>query len=406
MLGDAMRRQQVVMVMAGAAALWCAAPLVAGCAAPAGARQVPASTASPAGARQVPARAAGRAAVWQSAIEVPGTGALNKGGYAVVNSLSCASAGNCAAGGSYTDGSHNRQAFVASETNGTWHAAMKVPGTAVLNKGGSADVISVSCPSVGNCLAGGSYLDRSHWKQAFVASETNGTWHAAVEVPGTAALNKRGDAWVHSLSCPSAGNCAAGGDYRDGSRHYQAFVASEAHGIWHQAIEVPGTGALNKGGFAEVDSVSCASAGNCLAGGDYLSDSSGSRQAFVASQAHGTWHAAIKLPGTGRLNTGRAADVDSVSCVSPGNCTAGGYFTDSDRQAQPFVASEANGTWHGAIDVPGISDIDGGFVQSLSCRSAGSCAAGGSTSMARSGHTRSWPARSTAPGTRRSRGPR
>ena len=91
------------MVMAGAAALWCAAPLVAGCAAPAGAMQIPASAAGPARA-------------WQTAIEVPGTAALNKGGHAVVNSLSCASAGNCGAGGFYTDASHGTEAFVISET--------------------------------------------------------------------------------------------------------------------------------------------------------------------------------------------------------------------------------------------------------------------------------------------------
>jgi hypothetical protein len=117
-------------------------------------------------------------------------------------------------------------------------------------------------------------------------------------------------------------------------------VASEANGTWHAAIEVPGTSALNKGGAAEVDAVSCASAGNCAAGGDYLSSSFGTRQAFVASQAHGTWHAAIKLPGTGRLNTGGSADVDSVSYTPAGNCVAGGSYTDGSNHLQAFVASQ------------------------------------------------------------------
>jgi hypothetical protein len=35
------------------------------------------------------------------------------------------------------------------------------------------------------------------------------------------------------------------------------------------AIDVPGLAALNKNGLASVSSVSCASAGNCMAGGDY-----------------------------------------------------------------------------------------------------------------------------------------
>ena len=48
----------------------------------------------------------------------------------------------------------------------------------------------------------------------------------------------------------------------------QGFVAVERNGAGAQAIGVPGLGALNTGGFAEVISVSCASAGNCAAGGN------------------------------------------------------------------------------------------------------------------------------------------
>src|SRR5258707_7552008 len=146
---------------------------------------------------------------------------------AAVKSVSCASAGNCAAGGGYTDGSGHHQAFVASETNGTWHAAIEVPGTAALNKGGGAGVSSVSCASAGNCAAVGGYKDSSRHHQAFVASETNGTWHAAIEVPGTAALNKGGSAAVSSVSCASAGNCPAGGFYIPAAADQQAVVASE-----------------------------------------------------------------------------------------------------------------------------------------------------------------------------------
>ena len=105
----------------------------------------------------------------------------------------------------------------------------------------------------------------------------------AQEVPGTAALNRGGFAEITSVSCASAGNCGAGGFYRDSSGHHQAFVVSQANGTWHTALEVPGTAALNRGGFAEITSVSCASAGNCGAGGFYR-DSSGHHQAFVVSQ--------------------------------------------------------------------------------------------------------------------------
>jgi hypothetical protein len=171
--------------------------------------------------------AAAPGGTWGTAQEVPGTATLNQGGNAQVNSVSCAAAGNCAAGGGYTDSAGAGQAFVASETNGTWHTAIEVPGTAALNQRGGAGAASVSCASPGNCAAGGSYADSSGHGQAFIAGEVNGTWHAAIEVPGTAALNQGGRAGFFSVSCAPAGNCAAGGFYTDSSRHEQAFVVNK-----------------------------------------------------------------------------------------------------------------------------------------------------------------------------------
>jgi hypothetical protein len=60
-----------------------------------------------------------------------------------------------------------------------------------------------------------------------VVSETNRTWGKAIEVPGSGTLNAGGNASVASVSCASAGNCAAGGTYRDSSGHLQAFVVSQ-----------------------------------------------------------------------------------------------------------------------------------------------------------------------------------
>jgi hypothetical protein len=64
--------------------------------------------------------------------------------------------------------------------------------------------------------------------QAFVLNEVNGTWRTATEVPGTAALNTGGLAFIQSVSCTSAGKCSAGGGYTDSSGHRQAFVITES----------------------------------------------------------------------------------------------------------------------------------------------------------------------------------
>jgi hypothetical protein len=279
---------------------------------------------------------------WRTAIQVPGTAALNQHGNGEINSVSCTSAGNCSAGGYYKDGSFHYQAFVVSQVNGTWRTAREVPGTAALNQRGNAGVTSVSCTSAGNCSAGGQYIGSSSFaSKPFVVSQINGTWRNATEVPGTAALDPHGyGAYVTSVSCGSAGNCSAGGSYHDSSGNQQVFVVSQVNGTWHTAIEVPGTAALNTGRIAYLISMSCASAGNCSAGGTYT-DSSKRMQAFVVSEVNGTWRTARQVPGTGALNTGGNAFVQSVSCTSAGHCSAGGGYTGSSGHRQAFVVTES-----------------------------------------------------------------
>jgi hypothetical protein len=317
---------------------------------------------------------------WRRAIEVPGLAALNKGRAEVV-SVSCSLRRNCAAGGFYLDGDGHQEGFVVSEQSGRWGRAIEEPGPGTLNEQG-AGVVSVSCASPGNCAAGGQDGDG----QGFVVSEQHGVWGQAIEVPGLAALDQGRQAAVPSVSCASAGNCAAGGYY---SEHYsQGFVVSEQHGVWGQAIEVPGLAALNKGGYAAVVSVSCASAGNCAVGGSYTVNPNYVHEGFVVSEQNGVWGRASKVPGLGALNKGGYAEVVSVSCASAGNCAAGGDYQDQHHHPQGFVVSEKNGVWRRAVEVPGLGTLNkrgDASVFSVSCAAPGRCAAGGHYT-GRSGH--------------------
>jgi hypothetical protein len=272
--------------------------------------------------------------------------------------------------GGYHASGGGLQAFVVSEKDGTWGTAIEAPGSGILNTGGDAVVRSVSCGSAGNCAAGGTYYAKitPTRTQAFVISQKNGTWGKAIEVPGTVPVNAAGMASVASVSCASAGNCVAGGSYAPSGAVLQPFVASETDGTWGTATAVHGTG---EGG--EVNSVSCASAGNCSAGG-YYSDSEGNTQPFVASEKNGTWGVAITF------STLAEAPVGSVSCASAGNCVAGGSYLAAESDTQAFVASETDGTWGTAIEVPGTASLNAGGDASLSwvsCARAGTCAGGG-----------------------------
>jgi hypothetical protein len=392
-------------------------------------------------------RAAASGGTWGRAREVPGLAALNVG-YAQITSVSCASAGNCSAGGSYQNTPITTQAFVVSQKHGTWGKAEEVPGLAALNTGGSAEVRSVSCASAGNCSAGGEYFNgtlSSGAGQGFVVSQRHGVWGKALEVPGLGALNVGGQeggfaqvwsvscasagncsvggrytdsmgnerafvasqtrgiwgkakklgtqgafkySFIYSLSCGSAGNCSAGGLYPTSPDHTQAFVASQKHGTWGRAQQVPGSAALNAGHFAQITSVSCTSAGNCSAGGFYSGRSgdcsatglAASCQAFVVSQRRGTWGQAQKVPGAAALNAGGNAQITSVSCASAGNCSAGGFYTGRSGHIQAFVVSQKRGTWGRAQQIPGTAALNAGGnaqITSVSCASANRCSAVG-----------------------------
>jgi D-alanine-D-alanine ligase-like ATP-grasp enzyme len=373
------------------------------------------------GAAGIAASRGAAAGTWGTAREVPGTAALNAGGFAAIHEMSCASAGNCSAGGEYVDSSSHRQVFVVSQVRGRWDKAEEVPGTATLNAGGEAFLQSVSCASAGNCSAGGSYTDSSFQNHAFVVSQVGGRWGKAEEVPGTSA-----GANLVSVSCASAGNCSAGGYYTDSSGNGHAFVVSEVRGKWGTAKEVhgtaavnpsdissvscasagncsavgsnavsfvvsevggrwgtaeevPGTGALQGRGFAHILFVSCASAGSCSAGGDYSANVRNS-QVFVVSEVRGKWGKAEEVPGTATLNARRNAQLGSLSCGSAGNCSAGGFYKDSSGRLQAFVVSQVGGRWGTAEEVPGTATLNTGgnaFLDAVSCASAGNCSAGG-----------------------------
>jgi hypothetical protein len=320
---------------------------------------------------------------WGTAFKVPGLSTLN-GGFATVDAVSCASAGNCSAGGFYTTPGFpsTEQVFLVREVNGRWGTAFEVDGTAGLNADGNDNFDAMSCASAGNCAAAGVYRDGSGNTQAFLVNEVNGHWRTAFEVPGLGALNTGGRVQVNAggVSCGSAGNCSVGGFYTDGNDHSHAFLVRELNGHWGTAFEPDGLATLSEG-IDSVTAVSCGSAGNCSAGGAFL-DPSGHFQAFLVSQVNSHWGTAFEVPGSGALNAGGFASLNAASCASAGNCSAGGHYVDGVGLIQAFVVAEVNGQWRTAFEMPGSGNLSvglGGHAQILgmSCASAGSCVATG-----------------------------
>jgi hypothetical protein len=302
------------------------------------------------------------------------TGAIGLGvGDFQPRAISCAPAspGNCALGGSFTDGQGHDQAFVMDETNGTWGRWEEVPGTAEINTRGSATVTTISCGGPGRCVAGG-LLDTSSGVVALIAEESAGTWR----LPGIATLiDSNLINLANSVSCASGGNCALVGSYFvTATGRTLGYTLDEANGTWGSPKPVPTLNVMSTNGPAVPAAVSCASAGNCAASGTF--STAAGILPFVADETDGTWGNAIQIPGDAAFRSNHW-EVRSLSCPVAGDCTATGGFEVVGSGFHVFTADERDGTWGDVATGRSPLQANPGLGQ-VSCGSAGNCALAGS----------------------------
>lgn len=319
---------------------------------------------------------------WGSATEIRGLPTHNYLFGSQLFSVSCAAAGNCSAGGNYALSAQRSQAFVVNETNGIWGAAQRVHGLTNGEAGQNTEVYAVSCPSAGNCSAGGSYALSPTETYVFVVDEKDGRWGRATKVRSSALIGTGDGSFITSISCASVGNCSAGGflPVTGAPADSGAFVVNETRGVWGEAQELAGP-ATFEGGGAGVDSISCAAPGDCSAGGTFPVSVTGHVEpSFVVNETHGVWGRVQRVAGLKRLNFGES-ELRSMSCGAPGNCSAVGQFQQKGGTTRAYIVSESKGVWGKAILVPGLDTLNGKHLSSLttiSCASKGDCTAGGS----------------------------
>jgi len=308
----------------------------------------------------------------------------NTGDIAGIYSVSCVSDKFCVAGGQYSDGPFQTQAFVSVYDGHNWtdHEVANKPAGSVNNTGGIAGIFSVSCVSDKFCVAGGQYSDGPFQTQAFVSVYDGTDWtdHEVANNSSISGPSTGGDAYVNAISCVSDKFCVAGGIYKDTLNHYRAFVSVWKNSVWTDR-EV--TYDLNIGLFAAVNAISCVSSTFCVAGGQY-SDGPFQTQAFVSVYDGTDWtdHEVANNSAGSVNNTGGNAGISSVSCVSSSFCAAvGGYVDDSDH-GQAFTSVFKDNTWtdYGVANNSSNSGLNQGGLARLSevsCVSSSFCVAGG-----------------------------
>jgi len=316
---------------------------------------------------------------WASASAIsPPSGASGE----QLEGVSCTSTGNCVAvGQAVVAGAY--EPIRVNETAGSWGTATQIalPADAQTNGTYMDNATAVSCTSAGNCVAVGDYATASASQSPFVAQESGGSWQAAQSL--TLPADAIGGAAL-GVACSAPGSCALAGSYQDYAGDYLPIVAQESGGSWGQASAIglpasPSPTASTQSSFLQ--GISCTSPGNCVADGSYFADPGDYGVPIVAGETNGSWGTAqaISQPAGAASTLGSFNALTGLACPAAGECIAVGYYDDSSGAGQPLVALESGGSWGAASagTLPAGSaeppSGSGALAAGVACTSAVNC---------------------------------
>lgn len=276
---------------------------------------------------------------------------------ALVPAVSCPGAGDCTAVGIFEDIDGAYEAFAVSEDGGTWQAptALSLPADASTTPDASADPIQndlylngISCASVGNCTAVGSYdAGGDNDIDAFTVTETGGSWGRGVATAlpgGNSAPAANPEAMLDSVTCRAPDDCLAAGTYVAAAGDNVVLVARQSDAGWTTfGEELSSVYDANPSAPASPywSSVSCVPGGYCAIGGNVADDATGNEDAFLldAPTAPGTPTAA--LAGT-EATVGWSAPQDDGGLPIVGYSVSANDLTDSARGGQSVQAGASD----------------------------------------------------------------
>jgi sugar lactone lactonase YvrE len=225
-----------------------------------------------------------------------------------LNAISCTSATECTAVGTYTKESQSR-ALVERVVGSKW-TLQTTPEIA------GANLSDVSCASATSCLAVGYKTAKGVAPESF-SERWNGTEWSALSVPAP-----KTEEWIErrltSVACASAGSCVAVGYSMNEEGESLPLAVAYDGNAW-SLTTLPA--AIKVG--SSLASVSCAAAGNCLAVG---------HAAEGGTLAVG-WSGSEWMLRNSPTPKGKTAWLRGVSCLAPMTCTSVGQSTGSGEIA-------------------------------------------------------------------------
>jgi hypothetical protein len=268
-----------------------------------------------------------------------------------LSSVACTSASNCTAVGFY--GSGVGQTLI-EQWNGTAWSVVPSPNTS-----GNQGLSAVSCVSASACFAVGSLVEQ--W---------DGTAWSVVPSPNTSGTYAGG---LDAVSCLSLSSCFAVGAYANGP------LIEQWNGTVWSVMPSPNTGAPKNS--ATLEALSCTSASACTAVGTAVGSANPYYQTLI-EQWNGTAWSIVPSPNvlTTVGNTPTANYLQGVSCTAASACIAVGYATGSALNGTTLVEQWNGSNWSiipSPSPVVGSDAYNSDSLSGISCTSASACTAVG-----------------------------
>jgi hypothetical protein len=300
---------------------------------------------------------------------------------AQLTAVSCWSTRNCTAVGFYLNGSGDFISYAVNEVNGAFGTPTVITPPTGSATNPSEEFYGISCASAGNCTAVGNYVDASNNSQGVLVNEVNGSFQSAVELTPPSPADANPQVFLGGVSCWSAGNCTVVGQYEDSSNNFQGFVESESSGNFQPATElVLPSNANSTAPDAALNAVSCWAASDCSAVGIYT-DMAGNQQGLVASESIAGFSQGVEVAAPGNAASNPQTYLAGIGCVASGSCTGVGDYSDGNGNDQLLVASGNGPTFTQSAEVPAPANANAqanASLNAVSCTSAGNCTAVGS----------------------------
>jgi hypothetical protein len=272
----------------------------------------------------------------------------------VLLGVTCASAGDCWAVGSYEDGSMSH-ALIEQNTGSGWNIASNPDDSGAFNSGlnGVTCVDATDCWAVGTGGSGGS---------ALIENDAGDGWEL---VPSPMPVGA-GIAFLDAVTCVTADDCWAVGNYLSDTSpgDFLSLVEQDTGSGW-SIVPSPGPGSS----YNILRSVSCTGANDCWTVGSYQDSSSIGAIAYTLME-HDTGSGWTVAPSPA-LSSGANFDPFGVTCSPADGCWAVGGTNDASIQ-------QNTGSGWELVSTPASPDGHG-WLESLTCVGIDDCWAVGLT---------------------------